>query len=165
MTGRNYGVRLTYLDPRLNSVPAEFRFLAGQQFHGYANEVNILNKVKRLYGKEWEQVMKTLNVGEFIRVQATHEPTKIQVPLYHSPTRPEPYKPPEPAKKPHQHKFVVNYQPGTRERIQVPKQPGVITVNPPQSTQSNQLLNLLAGFLFTICTYTVIHQFIIRHLI
>jgi len=88
MTGRNYGVRLMYIDPRLNSIPAEFRFLAGQQFHGFANEVNILNKIKRLHGKEWEQVMKTLNVGEFIRTQAGQDPTKIRVPLYTPTSKP-----------------------------------------------------------------------------
>ena len=87
-TGRNYGIRLMYIDPRLNSIPAEFRFLAGQQFHGFANEVNILNKINRLYGKHWEQVMGTLNVGEFIRIQAGQDPSKIKVPLYHSKTKP-----------------------------------------------------------------------------
>ena len=87
-TGRNYGIRLTYIDPRLNSIPAEFRFLAGQQFHGYANEVNILNKIKRLYGKQWEQTMKVLQVGEFIKIQAGKDPHKIKVPLYHSKTKP-----------------------------------------------------------------------------
>ena len=81
-TGRNMSIRLTYIDPRLNSIPAEFRFLAGQNFIGYANEVNILNKVKRLYGKEWEKTVKTLNVGEFIRVQATKNPELIRVPLF-----------------------------------------------------------------------------------
>jgi len=87
-TGRNYGIRLMYIDPRLNSIPAEFRFLAGQQFHGFANEVNILNKINRLYGKHWEQVMGTLNVGEFIRIQAGKNPTHIKVPLYLSETKP-----------------------------------------------------------------------------
>ncbi len=88
-TGRNYGVRLTYIDPRLNSIPAEFRFLAGQQFHGFANEVNILNKIKRLYGKKWEQTLRGLSVGEFIKVQAGKDPVKIRVPLYISTTKPE----------------------------------------------------------------------------
>jgi len=87
-TGRNYGIRLMYIDPRLNSIPAEFRFLAGQQFHGFANEVNILNKINRLYGKHWEQVMGTLNVGEFIRIQAGKNPARIKVPLYTSGTKP-----------------------------------------------------------------------------
>ena len=87
-TGRNYGVRLMYIDPRLNSIPAEFRFLAGQQFHGFANEVNILNKIKRLYGKRWEETMRTLQVGEFIRTQAGKDPTCIRVPLYQSETKP-----------------------------------------------------------------------------
>jgi len=87
-TGRNYGIRLIYIDPRLNSIPAEFRFLAGQQFHGFANEENILNKIKRLYGVYWEQVMKTLGVGEFIRIQAGKAPTRIKVPEYRSKTTP-----------------------------------------------------------------------------
>ena len=87
-TGRNYGIRLMYIDPRLNSIPAEFRFLAGQQFHGFANEVNILNKIRRLYGAKWEQVMRTLGVGEFIRTQAGQDPTRIKVPLYQSETKP-----------------------------------------------------------------------------
>jgi len=90
-TGRNYGVRLMYIDPRLNSIPAEFRFLAGQQFHGFANEVNILNKIKRLYGAKWEQVMRSLNVGEFIRTQAGQDPTRIKVPLYQPKTTPVDY--------------------------------------------------------------------------
>jgi len=87
-TGRNMGIRLTYIDPRLNSIPAEFRFLAGQQYIGYVNEVNVLNKIKRLYGKQWEQTVKTLKPGQFIRAQATQNPELIQVPLYTPTTKP-----------------------------------------------------------------------------
>jgi len=110
-TGRNYGIRLMYIDPRLNSIPSEFRFLAGQQFHGFANEVNVLNKIRRLYGKQWEETMKELNVGEFIRIQAGRDPTLIKVPLYQPKTKPKPYVSPKPIKKPHQRVFKVTVNP------------------------------------------------------
>jgi len=86
--GRNLNVRLMYVDPRLNSICAEFRFLAGQKYLGFANEENVTRKIKSLYGKDWAEIVKTLQVGEFVYVKASKSPELIRVPLYIPSTKP-----------------------------------------------------------------------------
>jgi hypothetical protein len=82
MSGRNRGIRLAYSSPRLNNVNAEMRFLSGQRYLGSAWEVNVLAKIRGLYGKETAELVKLLKTGEFLYHKPPEKPYVLRVPLF-----------------------------------------------------------------------------------
>jgi len=88
MSGRNIGVRLCLISPRLNNVAAEFVFLSTQRYFGLTNEENVNRKIKAMYGSSVADACKTVRVGEFMYAGRGSRPERISVPLFESAVKP-----------------------------------------------------------------------------
>ena len=82
LVGRNIRVRLSLITPRFASIGTEAVATSGLRYLGFSNEVNNSNKIRRMYGKEWAEIAKRLNVGEFIFVNSNQPPQLIRVPCF-----------------------------------------------------------------------------------
>jgi len=92
MSGRNLGIRVLMISPRINNVSAECRFLANQKYIGLSYETNVLAKIKSLYGKDVMNTCKSLRVGEFIYSNPPLPPVKVRVPEFKTDNKPIIYK-------------------------------------------------------------------------
>jgi len=95
MSGRNLGIRILMISPRLNNVSAECRFLANQKYIGLSYETNVLAKIKSLFGKDVMNTCKSLRVGEFVYSKPPLPPVKIYVPEYKTTNKPVVYQKPD----------------------------------------------------------------------
>lgn len=88
LVGRNIRVRVTLITPRFASIGTEAISTSGLRYIGFSNEVNNSNKIRRMYGKRWEEVAKSLSVGEFVFINSNKPPQLIRVPLFEPTTTP-----------------------------------------------------------------------------
>lgn len=82
LVGRNKQIRCTMITPRLASIGTEAIATSGQRYFGFSNETNNSRKLKSMYGKEWSEIAKSLNVGEFVFINSNKPPQLIRVPLF-----------------------------------------------------------------------------------
>lgn len=98
--GRNQHVRLLAISPSHVGLDTEFRRLAQQRYiFKIGNESNTKRRFSSIYSKDWFRVAKHLDCG-FCIYYFNEKMRAVKIPLFISQTTPQPYREPEPEKKP-----------------------------------------------------------------